>query len=188
MHLGQGLAHGDVRSALPPGKLEAFLLAEERRVLRDRARSSTGKTTSRGARASGGATPMARAKWYTRYAMWWEAVKLRSTIVPLNELSEAEYSACLDAVHKYYAYHPNVRETHGVEKGKGPVEFAERDQPCAQYNGTGGGRMLKWYQRGVFQAELRRLGTTMDSASERQWMLALRSTSASLAPYSIVTR
>ena len=52
------------------------------------------------------------------------------------------------------------------------------DEALASYNGVGGGRFWKWYEPGVFEAELQKLGTDFEGCKERECVAALRNTSA----------
>ena len=52
------------------------------------------------------------------------------------------------------------------------------DGALAAYNGVGGGRFWKWYESGVFEAELKKLRATFERFSERECVDDLRNTSA----------
>ena len=57
-----------------------------------------------------------------------------------------------------------------------------------RYNGKNGGRVFKWYSRGVFQNYLRRMGVGEENCSERQCMVALAATSDELKKYPMEIR
>ena len=96
-----------------------------------------------GRRGSRGGAPSGRLAWYSRYAMWWEALKLCPSIAGVRDLSDADYITCLQNVNEYYRKNPRQRESHGVERCRGPEGVADRHSACAEYNGLAGGRMLK---------------------------------------------
>ena len=52
------------------------------------------------------------------------------------------------------------------------------------YNGVGGSRFWKWYEPGVFDAELKKLGGKFEWCSERECVDALRNTSARIGEMS----
>ena len=100
------------------------------------------------------------ALWYCRHRMWVEASKLDSkerqsekgeVLDGIDRLNEYEFNLCLKRVHKAIQHRPALSKH--LEKGKGVANFAEylQSPDRADYNGTGGGEVFKWYTRPVFE-------------------------------------
>ena len=121
--------------------------------------------------------------------MWRKAFELNTAgrlVRGLCDLTDAEYDACLERVHEYYRKHPDQRTL--LKPNKGPVNSSARRQPGAErkvefedYNGEGGGRVFRWYNKAVFEMHLKKLGAdSVSQANEKQVMAALGLTSEDL--------
>ncbi len=99
LHLS-GAAHGLVTGSIPTNKLQLDL--ETERKASARARSEAAHLEGGQSSGSGGAVRRPRFAWYTRYAMWWQALRLRELLVSLSELTDEEYIKCLEGVNEYY--------------------------------------------------------------------------------------
>ena len=65
-----------------------------------------------------------------------------------------------------------------IDQGFGPIEAEEVDDAdFAAYNGRDGGKVWRWYEPGVFQSELQKMGVSVETCTERQCIIALRRTS-----------
>ena len=111
--------------------------------------------------------------------MWDEAEALQLRCV--EDMSDEQYGVALRSVHDYYREHPSQWKMWRLEEGQGPADVSERRSDKALY--TGGARRFKYYSYNVFCIELQGLerDVTPQTASEWQFMEALRRTSARLS-------
>ena len=64
--------------------------------------------------------------WYSRHKMWDEAKEFPYAHT-VEDLTEDDFMQCLVYVHDYYAKNPRQRGSDGIEKGKGPRSFEDKD-------------------------------------------------------------
>ena len=116
--------------------------------------------------------------------MWDEAEVLGLDCV--EKMSDEQYDVALRSVHKYYVDHPAQRKMWALEEDHGPVNVSERHTDKAMY--TSGTRMYKFFSYKVFCIELQGLqrDITPQTASERQFMEALRLTSHHLSNHLVI--
>ena len=125
--------------------------------------------------------------WYSRDASWTEACKFGLDGVSM--LSSDQYLLALRAVHEYYRQHPGIRNVRGLEPLAGPRGLQDRGTEREDYLGPAP-REFKFFSIHVFRDELRGSHDAAfpETASERQFMAALRATHKRLSSWSICHR
>ena len=120
--------------------------------------------------------------------MWPFAKELRSSVNSVADLHDVEYESCLEKVHAHVKYNKSsLSKKYECGKGARSVEdrgVGDEEQrfgsELEQYNGIDGGRVFKWYTRGVFNKHLSSKGTSERSCTERQCVDALAAASEEL--------
>ena len=99
-------------------------------------------------------------------------------VADLSELTDEQYTHCLEKTHEYLRKNPACLSTWKLEANQGPVTHEERNDDKARYNGDA--RACKYYSRQVFLQQLSRLrgGEPLQphEATEREFMEALAAT------------
>jgi hypothetical protein len=114
---------------------------------------------------------------FTRYHLWKTCSKQFPDVHSVKALNDAQYAACLEAVHVYLR--DESRNLSVIIKvGLGVQAISDRDKTkfgsvAERYNGQDGGRFFKWYSRNIFRCNLQCYGVTEQTCTERQCMAAL---------------
>ena len=121
------------------------------------------------------ANPAQTFKWFSRHRLWLFAHSLG--LDGVSALSDSEYLQGLANINDYFTKHPAARQTLRLEPFLGPQTLADRHSLQESY--LGHLQIFQYYDRAVFVAQLKSVAATLTiaTASESQFMLALRQTS-----------
>ena len=87
-------------------------------------------------------------QWFSRDILWKEA--LHFNVDNVIDLSDAEYSECLQGVHQFWQRQRSQRITRHIEAGMGPQFLVDRNGPLEEYVG-GELSVFKFFDARVFQ-------------------------------------
>jgi len=105
----------------------------------------------------------------------------------VEELTDEEFERGLHVVNRYYQCHASYRTNWPLSAGKGPQGASDRHDP-ERVNYIGTPRRHKYYSFSIFHVELGnlRVGATPHNATELEFDMALRLTSARGANTAVV--
>ena len=146
--------HGLVTGEIPQERLQWFLNAERRRILRGDAGGPAGAR-----RADEKPRPGRRCHWYARFYMWAAGKRARArgdrrasrgALRAVEELWADELAEALLEVNEYFR--KNGQQSQGLEKDQGPGSAAEAQArpELLAYNGLGGGNFSNGMSQGTF--------------------------------------